>query len=46
MLGDRSMSATSLVEVVGSSAKDFGTFIGSERKRWGEVITGLNIKLD
>ena len=34
------------VEVAGGSAGDFGKLIASEQKKWGNVITKANIKLE
>ena len=34
------------ISPVGSSRKDFGDFIVAERKRWGDLITELKIKVD
>ena len=38
--------ATGLIQVVGSSRKDFSAFVTTERARWGQLIIDLKIKLD
>ncbi len=38
--------ATLAVETVGSSSKEFSSFIAFERERWGKIITELKIKAD
>ncbi len=34
------------IESVGSTAKEFAAYIAEERKRWGQLITDLKIKVD
>ena len=38
--------ANATIETVGSPAKDFATYIETERKRWGQLITDLKIKVE
>ncbi len=37
---------TASIETVGSTAKEFAEYIALERKRWGQLITELKIKVD
>jgi len=34
------------IETIGSSAKEFREYVATERRRWGQLITDLKIKVD
>ena len=38
--------ASGSITAVGSSAKDFAAYVIAERKRWGQLITDLKIKVE
>ena len=42
--GVRDRFATLISETIGSSAADFARYIAAERRKWGKLITDLNIR--